>query len=251
VEVYETNFYRYYEYVRKISAGSTTLSTDCNPGADDGGYFYMCVSDEDVTAEVSSGSLLVEAYATSYVDNYPYNGYSFYVKYTLASTVVSTTPGVSVWEGGTNSPTTGIVYTFTGLDTSLYTYVLAVEVYETNFYTSSQYVSYIYAGSTIVASSCDPGVDNGGAYYTCVSGQDVTTDVSSDSLLVTAYATSYVLTYPYNGYSFYEVHPDEHCDFWCFGVGGGHQHAHQWICVYLYWIGHLTVHLCSDCGGVR
>jgi hypothetical protein len=214
VEVYETNFFSTDEYVNRIVSGYTTLSSFCNPGVDDGGGFYTCVSGHDVSGDVSSGTLTVSSSATSYVDAYPYKGYDFYVKYTLTSTVVSTTPGVSVWEGGTNSPTSGVSYTFQGLDTSQYTYALTVEVYANDFSSSNEFVSSISTFYDTVSSLCNPGVDNGEYFYTCVSQRDVTSDIipasqdDDDSyglqyLTVNAYATSDVDENPHLGFNFY------------------------------------------------
>jgi hypothetical protein len=104
VEVFETDFDATSEYVDGISAGSTTLSSNCNPGVESGTNYYTCLSGQDVNADVSSGSLTVLTTATSEVNFGPYNGYYLYVKYTLSKTLVATLP--MVWEGGTNSPTT-------------------------------------------------------------------------------------------------------------------------------------------------
>jgi hypothetical protein len=188
-----------------------------------------------VTADVSSGSLTVLTTATSEVNFGPYNGYYLYVKYTLSvtppgvpsmvptmvptmlPTVVPTVfptavptalPTVSYtvdeqWEGGTNSATSGVSHSFTGLDTSLYMYYLTVEVFETDFNDVTEYVDGIYAGSTTLSSNCNPGVESGTQYYTCVAGQGVTADVSSGSLTVLTTATSEVNYGPYNGYYLY------------------------------------------------
>jgi len=201
VEVYETDFDASSEYVDEIVAGSTVLSSNCNPGVQEGGAFYTCVSASDVTADVSGGSLLVNTIGSSEVNCCGYLTYYLYVKYTLSKTPVAS--GGLSWEGGTNSPTSGVSYSFTGLDTSLYSYVLTVEVYETDFDASSEYVDEIVAGSTVLSSNCNPGVQEGGAFYTCVSASDVTADVSGGSLLVNTIGSSEVNCCGYLTYYLY------------------------------------------------
>ena len=108
-----------------------------------------------------------------------------------------------MWEGGTNSSVYGILKTFTGLDTSLYSYALTVDVYATDFGSSSEYVSSIDVASNSVVSFCDPGVDNGGYFYNCLHQYEVTSYIWSNYLDVEAYATSSVNDYPYRGSYFY------------------------------------------------
>jgi hypothetical protein len=219
VEVYATDFQDASEYVDGIFAGGSILSSNCNPGVDGGGFYFSCVSSQDVTADVSGGSLLVKATATSQINCCAYNGYYLYVRYTLSPYVLSLHvptgapsfapslyPSASptgerdMWEGGTNSPLVGVSHTFSGLDTASYTYSLTVEVYATDFGFASEYVDGIFAGASLLSSNCDPGVDSGGYYFDCVSSEDVTADVSGGSLLVKATATLDVNCCSYNGY---------------------------------------------------
>jgi hypothetical protein len=157
VEVYATDFFSSTEYVNSISAGSTTLSSFCNPGVDSGGYYHTCVTDRDVTSAVSSGSLVIRTTATSEINCCAYSGYYLYVKVTLTPSLRGVTPTPTsqptssastsaTLEGGTNSPASGLTGTFYGLDTSAYTNTLDMEVYETEFLSSNEYVSSIYAG---------------------------------------------------------------------------------------------------------
>jgi hypothetical protein len=126
----------------------------------------------------------------------------FYVAWILIFGVGKVICG-DVWEGGTNYPLDGVSHTFTGLDTSQHAYFLMVQAYATDFGSNSEYVDGIYAGTTSLSSHCNPGVDTGGFYYTCVAGHDVTADVSAGSLVVSATATSDVNCCAYNGYYLY------------------------------------------------
>ena len=96
------------------------------------------------------------------------------------------------WEGGTNSPESGVAVTFTELNTSLYTYYLTVDVYATDFAWVGEFVDGIYAGTTIMSSFCNPGVDNGYFFYNCLTHYGVTGDVMLGSLTVHTTATSEV-----------------------------------------------------------
>jgi hypothetical protein len=142
MKVFETDFDAIDEYVDDIFAGSTTLSSYCNPGIQEGTQYYTCVAGQDVSATAVPTALP-----------------------TVSSTVDEQ------WEGGTNSPTSGVSHSFTGLDTSHYTYTLN----STDFASSNEHVDKISAGSTTLSSKCNPGVDNGGVFYTCVAGRDVST----------------------------------------------------------------------------
>ena len=212
VEVYATDFSDSSEYVNGIYSGTTTLSSFCDPGVDNGGYFYTCLTSQDVTGDVSGGSLTVLVTGTSQMNCCAYNGYYLYVKLTLSQTsfipspsLVPTSGAVSprLWEGGTVTPTSGVSYTFSGLDNLHYSYILEVEVYATDFSDSSEYVNGIYSGTTTLSSFCDPGVDNGGYFYTCLTSQDVTGDVSGESLTVRVTGTSQMNCCAYNGYYLY------------------------------------------------
>jgi hypothetical protein len=154
------------------------------------------------------------------------------VKYTLASTVLSTNPGVAVWKGGTNSPSGGIFHSFTGLDTSLHSYVLTVEVHANDFFSSSEYVDEVSVGYRTLSSFCNPGVDNGEYFYTCVSREDVTSDMftsyyyDDDStgqqyLLVSTTASSSVDENPYLGFDFYATFTLEETTAPSINSGGG------------------------------
>ena len=200
VLVYETDFASTYEYVDGIYAGSTSLSTFCNPGVDSGTSYYACVTNQSVTGDVTGGALTVLTTATSDINCCSYNGYYLYVHYILTATARDG----FYWEGGTNVATSGVSHTFTGLDTSMHMYFLTVEVFETDFASTTEYVDGIYAGAATLSTSCDPGLDNGGSYHTCIDNQTVTGNVSSGgSLTVLTTATSSVNCCPYNGYVLY------------------------------------------------
>jgi hypothetical protein len=122
---------------------------------------------------------------------------------TITSQPSSAYGTVVVWEGGTNSPVDGVSCTFTGLHPSQHTYYLMVQVYTTDFEGLYAYVDGIHAGSMTLSSFCNPGVSDGGVYYTCVLSHDVTGYVSAGSLVVRSTATSDVNCCSYNGYFFY------------------------------------------------
>jgi len=241
VNVYETDFDFETEYVDGIHAGSTKLDSFCNPGVQGGGGYFTCVANRDVTEEAKSGSLRVHTTATVDVNVTPYLGFTLYVQYILTRKARTTSvptfqptrvppsslpyalpsqqpTGVPTtlpsneptaystlrWEGGTNIPSSGVSHTFTGLGPTDYSYALTVEVYETDFAGSAEYVDNIYSGSTTLTSYCNPGLDRGGRFYRCVTKRIVDDDISASGILtVGAHATGDINAYPYMGYTFY------------------------------------------------
>ena len=79
-----------------------------------------------------------------------------------------------------------------------------MEVFETDFASTTEYVDGIYAGAATLSTSCDPGIDAGSSYHMCIDNQTVTGDVSSNgTLTILTTATSSVNCCPYNGFYLY------------------------------------------------
>jgi len=112
------------------------------------------------------------------------------------------TDNTLAWEGGTNSPTAGVSHTFTGLHPTS-NYFLTVEVMGTDFDAAFEYVDSIYSGTSMLTSGCSSGVQCSNSYYACVSDEDVTSDITGDSLVVKSTATSAVNFCGYGGYYLY------------------------------------------------
>lgn len=106
------------------------------------------------------------------------------------------------WQGGSNDPVAGVEHTFTGLQPYDHLF-LTVEVYQTDYDTHLEYISLIQANSINVSTYCDPAVECGSDFSTCVYQEDVVHAVESGSLTVTVKATEEVGYCPYNGFGLY------------------------------------------------
>jgi hypothetical protein len=88
-EVYENDFSSTSEYVESIHVNGRALTMTGFPNSDNGDNFCPCLnnfalSESDVTVPPYLPSYLtVVSKATSSVNSYPYNGYVYYVRYTL------------------------------------------------------------------------------------------------------------------------------------------------------------------------
>ena len=203
VDVYETDFKYQIESVTEITAEDRLLSAACDPGVADGNAFYTCISNVPVTDLVtSSGDLSMAASGTADVNQNPYEGYYFYLRFTLTRMENTLFPyQYFAYEGGTNDAETGVSYTFTELDTDVSAYTLTVQVYNTDFISTNEYVRYIYASSTVLSTHCNP---SGSGFYSCIYEVDVTKDISSDGdLTILTQATWNVNANAHYGYVFY------------------------------------------------
>lgn len=107
------------------------------------------------------------------------------------------------WEGGTNDVRTGIAHAFSSVP-ELSPLYLRVEVYPTDFFDISEFVSGIRANNELLLSHCDPGEDSGRQFYTCMVDRIVTALISGDRILtVTTTATERVNLQPYKGFVLY------------------------------------------------
>ena len=230
VEVYTTDFDSSNEYVDLISANGNTISNFCNPGTQEGGYFFLCVNSYDVSGYISSnGELTVVTTATAEINCCSYNGYYLYVRYTISYDsdyeVLSTEPTSTPSEDytivseviGTDDVQNGAHWAFWGLPSPSNSemaqggalsasaiVLLTVEVYATDFAAADEFVDSIVANQQTLSSFCNPGVDSGGYFYNCLTDYDVSNLVdSSGNLDVTTTATSPVDCCAYNGYYLY------------------------------------------------
>jgi hypothetical protein len=91
VEVYANDYNDNNEYVSNINANGHVLSTYCSPQVDQGGFFYTCIRDRNVTSFIDytkdDGTLTVTVQATRSVDAYPYLGFLLYVKMSISGLI--------------------------------------------------------------------------------------------------------------------------------------------------------------------
>jgi len=107
--VYVTDFSASFEYVNGIYVGSIALTYYCDPGVDNGAYYYTCVYQKDVMKNIyhdsATGLACLDVFATasSGVDEYSYLGFNFYVRYTLdATSILPTNNGSGDSNDGAN-----------------------------------------------------------------------------------------------------------------------------------------------------
>ena len=163
-----------------------------------------------------------------------FQGFLFYVRYTLdivylptsiptarptrsfaptISVVPSISPSVTpsslpstnerIFEDGAIVATDGVSYTFENCDPINHTYYLTVEVYQTDFFDSSEYVSSIRLNGHLVSDYCNPGLDCDPSYYSCFRDLVVTSYIDSGYLTVDVIGTAAVNQCPLGEYALY------------------------------------------------
>jgi hypothetical protein len=128
---------------------------------------------------------------------------------TLAPTIsvaptVTMAPTISpplTWEGGTNDVTSGISYSFAPNRNGVYK--VHVEVFDTDFLSSYEYVTVYVNGVEVVAECHAGGVDCGTTFSTCLNDHLVQYTRNGQPISITVTATSSVNICPHLGYYLY------------------------------------------------
>jgi hypothetical protein len=130
VFVYETDFAASDQYVTGVYLNDKEILSYCNPNRTNGGRFFSCLQEFEVTSEIGTNTELnVSSFGTSSIINYPFRDHSLYVRYMLNATERS--GASSVFEGGTTDPLSGVRHKFIQLNTTEYIYSLRIEAFTT------------------------------------------------------------------------------------------------------------------------
>ena len=110
-----------------------------------------------------------------------------------------------VFEGGAISAPNGVIYTFENCEPQNFTYFLSVEIYQTDFFDSSEYISAITLNQQSISTFCNPGKDCEPSFYPCLEEETVNRfiDPADGSLTVSVIATGSVNQCPLGEYSLY------------------------------------------------
>ena len=122
------------------------------------------------------------------------------------TSIPSSTPTTNerFFEDGSVLGTDGVTYTFENCDPDNNTYFLSVEVYQTDYFDSSEYVSAIVLNRQTISNYCNPGKDCAGSFYPCIEDEVVTQYIdSTGTLKVRVVTTSSVDQCPFQGFALY------------------------------------------------
>jgi hypothetical protein len=196
VEVYDTDFSHDSEYATVYVNGVMEVA-QCRAGQVDCGSSFSTCLNNHVVQHTPGNPITILVTGSSNVNICPYNGYVLYVRYTLVHLSSSL-----VFEGGTNAVTTGISHSFNPYQDGHYN--VHVEVYNTDFASTSEYSTVYVNGVQEVAQCRGLEIDCGSSFSTCLDNHVVPYSVSSgNSIDVLVTASSNVNFCPYNGYYLY------------------------------------------------
>lgn len=108
------------------------------------------------------------------------------------------------WEGGSNDVRSGVTHVFDGIPmNSLAHLYLKVDVFVTDFSDTEEFISEISVNDHAIMTYCDPGLDSGQSYYTCLINEDIWPYIKGDNVTILTTASYMVNLQPYDGFILY------------------------------------------------